>query len=243
MKRLAATLLILLSFVLVHAQDDVPELIGDRPDMTESASVIPKKYVQLESGLEYTYYSDIENEFTNNQTLIRWGFLQNAELRFGFAINQLSSGISSYTYMPIYVGTKIHLTDKQGAIPQMALVFGMEGIKLNNKLEFVPGVICALEYDLAKHISLGMNIGAEYSTSEKKPTGRLSASFGFEMSKRTGCFLEGAWFPSTNNNDARFNVGYTYLLSKRVQADAFAGFGLLIDSPIFNLGAGVIFIL
>ena len=64
-----------------------PDLITDRPDATEAPTVVPTGSLQVETGGFYTSFeeNDIKQEvFTYNTTLLRYGILDNLELRLGW---------------------------------------------------------------------------------------------------------------------------------------------------------------
>src|SRR3972149_6805763 len=80
------SLLLIVIFINGNAQEDGAELITDRPDQTESSAVVPLKSLQIETGFI------IENKetnifksraFTYNSTLLRYGLVENMELRLG----------------------------------------------------------------------------------------------------------------------------------------------------------------
>ncbi|MFW6371118.1 MAG: hypothetical protein ACOC10_07950 [Bacteroidota bacterium] len=57
---IAGILLFLVHGLSVTAQVDIPELVTDRPDQTESATTVPNNSLQIETG--YVFQSDeIEN--------------------------------------------------------------------------------------------------------------------------------------------------------------------------------------
>ena len=85
LKRIIPIVLVFLS-VLCEAQDKAPELITDRPDQTESSSVVPLKSLQIETGfvLENDETDNTrQKSFAYNTTLLRYGLFDNMELRLG----------------------------------------------------------------------------------------------------------------------------------------------------------------
>lgn len=224
----------------LYPQSILPELIGDRPDMTESAYTVPKGFFQFETGVDFTYLSDKNTETSFNSSLLRYGISKNAELRLGIDVMQNKVQDIQTFSVPFYLGTKIHLLKKDKLIPEMALIIASSGQKTDHTFDFTPGIIGTCEFNLSQIISLGINVGAEYSTLDENSTGIVSAALGIGIGEDIGIFLESAWFPSNLSNDARFNAGITYLVSKGFQLDLYSGFGLLSDSPVCNAGAGII---
>lgn len=67
-------------------QVDVPDLITDRPDQTESSTTVPLKALQIETGfiLENDISGNINHTgYTLNTTLLRYGLFENFEVRLG----------------------------------------------------------------------------------------------------------------------------------------------------------------
>jgi len=74
----------------MFAQDDTKNskssqpLVTDRPDATEASSTVGKGILQIETGGLYESYEDnaVQSEnYTFNTTLVRYGILENLELR------------------------------------------------------------------------------------------------------------------------------------------------------------------
>jgi len=72
-------------------------LVTDRPDATEAPTLVPKGYLQIETG---ALYEDAgENQFkqkttTFNTTLLRYGLLDNFELRVGWDFAEITTEIN-----------------------------------------------------------------------------------------------------------------------------------------------------
>ncbi len=64
-----------------------PPLVTDRPDQTESSSVVPQWRLQIETGAAREWVETGSNEYENNtsygSTLLRFGVLKFLELRLG----------------------------------------------------------------------------------------------------------------------------------------------------------------
>lgn len=239
-------LLILISHWL-FGQDIEAELIGDRPDMTESAYTVAKGHLQFETGFDYSMESTYERTTTFNSSLIRYGISNKAELRFGFEMSEFKQNDFENFSVPFYLGSKIALKQNKGLIPQVALILatGLEKVEVDNPdflYDFTPQAILTFENSLTDNLALGYNLGFEYSTTDQAITGIISASLGIGLSEKTGCFIEVAAFPSNLTSDARFNAGLTHSFTEKFQADFYGGIGLLHDSPISNIGVGFIYL-
>jgi len=90
-----SVVLILETLCAVNAQDN---MVTDRPDATESPTVVPKGYLQVETGGGYESFEEnnIKLERTiHNTTLIRYGILDRLELRMGWNFEEQSAKIES----------------------------------------------------------------------------------------------------------------------------------------------------
>ncbi len=68
-----------------RADAQIPDLVSDRPDQTESSDTVAPGYVQFELG--WTRSRNDENDATLDafpETLVRAGVTSHLELRFGF---------------------------------------------------------------------------------------------------------------------------------------------------------------
>lgn len=78
------------------------KLVTDRPDQTESAVTVPLNSLQIETGFLYEGVKETESVFDNYSigALLRYGILDNIELRFGgdYLIGKVS-GLSVLEYL------------------------------------------------------------------------------------------------------------------------------------------------
>ncbi|MBN2212733.1 MAG: hypothetical protein JW723_00685 [Bacteroidales bacterium] len=82
---------ILLIFIVLFICHDLNgqepfELVGDRPDQTESSLAVPHQSLQIESGFLYMKSTGNDAEYIHteyNSTLLRFGLMKFMELRFG----------------------------------------------------------------------------------------------------------------------------------------------------------------
>ena len=84
----------------MNAQDDnqSPDvLVTDRPDATEASSVVGQGTLQIESGGLYESFEEnsIKSEsYTYNTTLVRYGILDNLELRLGWDFVEVTTKVN-----------------------------------------------------------------------------------------------------------------------------------------------------
>lgn len=87
-KKQLFTLCISFASFSMYSQEDykLEPLSTDRPDQTESPTAMPKGFIQVETGSSYESSKKNIINFENysyNSTLIRYGLINNLELRLG----------------------------------------------------------------------------------------------------------------------------------------------------------------
>lgn len=227
------------------AKPDKPEPIGtDRPDLTDSDSVVGKGVFQLESGFlaEYSRISGGHDHSLFTPLLLRWGVAEKWEVRLatdGFSQDRTSvSGGHTLAqgYSPFSLGFKYHFQDGVagtskpglGLIGDFPIPSGsgsFDSSRLNGKLALAAG------WDLAPKWSLGTTVGV---FSDEDDSGRgfvgglLTASLERELSSRWASFFETALqAPERRSGGASVIIdgGMTYLVNLDTQLDFAVGGG------------------
>ena len=149
----------------------------DRPDQTESSSVVPVKSLQIETGclLEGDESSsNKQKSFVYNTTLLRYGLFDRLELRIGLSYLSEETQIKNTDtintitgFSPLYTGFKIYIIEGNGWLPEIAFLGGLV-LPLTAQEEFKtpypsPVMRFAFSHQLNKRFSLGYNLGAEWS--------------------------------------------------------------------------------
>ena len=251
---LVASLLFLpLSFVpLAHAERS-DEIETDRPDFTEASSTVSAGVTQLESGYTYTNQGQGSENHSFPEALLRVGLFRDFfELRlaanFTSANRPDSSGADD-----LYLGTKLALSKQQGITPEMAVILQADvptgGRNVSSKTP-LPGVNLLYGWDLVDGLTFGgssqLNRRID-NTNADFPEYAQSATFGLNFGGGFGGYCE--WFalmPLGGLGGSRaathyLNGGPTWKITKDIQLDVRAGFGLNASSDNFFSGAGASF--
>jgi len=225
----------------LYAQNKVNELITDRPDQTESSMVVPEKKLQIESG--FLMETDEENiyeqkSFAFNTTLLRYGLLENFELRLGFEylgekIKTGSSGddYNTYGFSPLYAGFKVKIADEDNRRPEIAFIGGLV-LPFTAGNDFRPdhtaaNIRFALSHTLSDKLSLGYNLGAEWDGISAIPGYFYSLALNLGISDRFGMFTEGfGLIREKGDTEHLLDTGFTFLLMPNLQFDISAGIGV-----------------
>jgi hypothetical protein len=231
MRRL--TVLFLLAFFITsHAQEpEKVELIGDRPDQTESAFLIPQGYFQFEDGfISETENTDIKN-ISFSSMLLRYGLFDHLELRFGSDyIKTVQQGMDDISgFAPVFIGAKIHVQEEKGWVPQIAFLghITLSNTGSSNYLQTMhsANMILTFNHTLNESVSLGYSLGADFQT--EHTVGTYTLVTGFALSDKIGAFLEVYGdFSKHVYPQNKINGGITYLVLPRLQLDFAGGFGL-----------------
>jgi len=238
--------------LLLSAQD----LVTDRPDQTESATTVPWRSVQVETGVLYEY-DEVKRGLliTENSTLalattlIRYGITRKIELRLGGQIDfqrVTESGITnSYNGLAgLHLGTKIKLRRERSSWPEAALLIGANlpvGHKKIAPDKVEPVIILAAANTLSDQISLGYNLGSEIVNGSDMNL-LYSAALGIALGRRLGAFIELYGYKEKDKDpNLLFDWGLTFLVRRNVQLDTSIGVALTEDAPDWFFNAGFSF--
>lgn len=223
----------------------LPEIVTDRPDQTESSTIIPLKGFQIECGVmsgNYNFNNSSQKLLLIPNTLFRYGLTKNIELRLveqlisfkneqtseeNFGLSDLELGVKIQILKNPDINTEIafisHLVLPTGAV---SITNGNAGIV--NKL--------AISHSLTKFLDLGYNVGYNYFNTE---TGYLTYSvvLGTGITKRIGAYIETYdEFVEFTDWISNFDSGITYLVRENLQLDFSFGVGLNQKMNYFSVG-------
>ncbi len=240
MKRIliVLTTLFITSSVFSQEENTVVEMITDRPDATESSSVVPLHTLQIETGAFYESFE--ENDFKSevygfNTTLLRFGLLEKLELRvgwnfeehqFSFAGNEDPNVLSGFS--PLLFGVKVAIAEEKGILPEMALLlhtnlpftsstdFNVENTGVDFRFSFA--------HTLSERSSLGYNLGAAWGNDSSEASYLYTIAYGYSITDKFGAYAElYGDLPENTSANHLWDVGLTYLLQNNLQLDATLG--------------------
>ncbi len=249
--RRLATVLLLGTAVLAGAAGasaQAPELVTDRPDRTESATVVPRGLLQVETGYQFTREGGVDS-FAAPGTLFRIGLGGRTELRLGHAgvvgaEGRRGAGDSE-------VGAKVNLLRADGRRPELAIVGGLSlptGDSRFSSDGADPSFLVAVAHELAPRLALGYNAGAAWASSPDAP-GRdafvvYSLALGIGVTERLGAFVEvfgDRQVAAEVATSVSADGGLTLLLTDVLQLDVAVGRGLRGPADDLFVGAGLSF--
>jgi hypothetical protein len=256
MFRQSLATLLLLSFLTGTglAQDEIPELVTDRPDQTESASTVPEGTVQIEIGLlvsrRQETFADVD-AVEVPATLVRVGLSENWELRAGWAghvsIDGAAEGFDVSGFGDAELGFKYRFRDERGPAPEMALLVSTSVPAGDEELstdELEPALRLAFAHTLSERLSLGYNLGIgwEEVLGSALYSYVYTAALGIGLGERASAFVEiFGDVPGDAPGDPAhgFDGGFTFLLRDNLQLDVAAGVGLSDAADDWFAGLGL----
>ena len=232
-----------------------PPIETERPDFVESAVVLARGYLQVESGLTYQREADGSQSLLT-ETLLRYGAASRVELRFGLPgfdlpAAETESGIARGD---IYVGVKLQLGPVRGIdlaiIPAVSIPIGDPSSTSGG---WDPQLDVTFSTDLPAGIDAsGMITGLLPSEpGRRNGTVQTSLSFGHALfSPRWHVFVEGfGTYPRFGASGFLAHVGVRWLLTDDIQVDAhtarriagdvpesFMAIGFSVRAPLFRAG-------
>lgn len=222
------------STMFAQERSSHPELITDRPDATESSKTVPLKSLQLEIGAYFeTFDADTYkiNTYGYNTSLLRYGLLDNLELRAGWNIQDLktennltnSEDLAS-GFSPLLLGIKLQVTEEKGLLPQIALIGHLELPFLASQ-DYRPeatGVNFRFSFSntLSEKAGLGYNLGAQWDENSLDVAYVYTLVYGYSISDKLGAYAEVYGdFPEDASANHYFDLGLTYLVLNNFQLD------------------------
>lgn len=253
------------TLVPLSASGQEGPIVTDRPDQTESAMTVSPGLVQFEAGLSFTHDADAVGRlrrFTVPATLVRVGLLDRLEARLGFAGWQRveqgapGNGATQQGIADLDVGFKLRLAQERGAAPQVAVIAsatlptGQSGFS-SERVD--PTLLLAASNTLSERVSLGYNVGAQWSTvdvgaADGRPVletavrALYTLAFGLAVAERVGVFAEAFGeldLDRGGSNPVALDGGVTVSLRDNLQLDLSAGIGLNEAADDWFLGGGV----
>ena len=242
-----------LAMALVAAQGAVAQqeepIATDRPDFTESSSLVPPGRLQLESGWTYTEGPSINpvNSQTWPELLGRLGVSRRLELRVGQSLATVDPGNGGgFTAREdLYVGAKLGIARQRGGFPELAFIVQATVPTGDERLtadEVLPGGAILAGWNTSGRWSFAAGVQFNESVLEGVELGP-SVAIGFDASATVKAF--GEWFalaPIGNDIPAwteyYANAGMAILLSPNAQLDGRVGFGLNAVADRVFVGVG-----
>lgn len=230
-----AFFIFLLTGLTAFAQERIDT---DRPDQTESAVLVPKKYFQGEFGFNKENYGDKNYILVHPTFLLKYGLSKRVELRLESAyateyVHLIPNTVTETDLEPVEIGTKISLFEEKGWRPKTSFIFhigsSFEG-KHIEEWDFNSTFRFTCQHTLTENIGLGYNIGMESDGEENVLLYTFSPNF--NIGKKWYAYVELFGFRTRDIYSFQkrwqhaFDTGLAYYLSNNTKVDLSSGFGL-----------------
>jgi hypothetical protein len=256
MKNKILTTVMLLTATLAFGQEtEIPAMVTDRPDATESPLTVPKGFLQVETGAFFeTFEKDSFKTETlgYNTSLFRYGILDNLELRVGInyeenklSMDDVAQEIKADGLTPLLFGAKVEIADEDGWIPQIGLL-GHLYLPFTASEAFKPNTTGAdfrfsFAHTLSEKSSLSYNLGGQWGNDSPELAYIYTLSYGYSVTDSFGFYVEiYGDFPENTKANHLWDAGFTYALQPNIQLDATIGTSFTEGQDLF-LSAGVSF--
>ncbi|MES2304684.1 MAG: transporter [Gemmatimonadota bacterium] len=244
----------LLAASTLSAQSPSEPISTDRPDFTESSTLVPRGRVQFESGVtfsESSRNSGAVKSSTYPEFLFRFGVSNHIELRAGQSFTSIAPTVGQPARVTgrddLYLGFKIGLVEQRGSRPEFAILAQTTlatGDSKTTASGTYPGLALLAGWQLAPAWSLALGVeGTRVSGDAYEVT--PSASLGRALSSHLKGYAElytvlPVMSESGAPKPAYANGGLALLLSNNAQIDARIGAGLggAADRYFFGFGFG-----
>lgn len=224
---------------VVFGQDNAPtaDLITDRPDATESPTVVPIGSLQVETGAFTTSFEENnveERVLGYNTTLLRYGILDNLELRVGWDLQEVQTDINNQEvdnlsgFSPLLFGAKVAIAQENGWKPEIALI-GHLFLPFTASRDFKPEFTSAdfrfaFNHTLSEKSGIAYNIGGQYGGDSPELAYIYTIAYGYAITDKLGVYAElYGDFPEDNGANHFWDAGLTYALAPLVQLDTTVG--------------------
>lgn len=237
------------------AQLDEP-LISDRPDFTESSSVVGLGVLQMESGYTYSFEKSGSVQSIGHsypEALFRMGlFAEWLELRCGAGFQELqTNGVRLAGAEDLYFGCKIGLTPQEGWRPEMAFVPQMTvptGSSENTSGQVLAGANWLYGWDIGERLSTAgsnqFNRAIDDETSGSFTEWAQSWTVGYAWTEKIGSYTEYFGFYPTGADSVSpthyLDGGFTFSVSNDMQLDIRGGKGLNDRADDYFVGTGLV---
>lgn len=237
--------ILIIGFLIVSNRIFSQTIITDRPDQTESSSILIKGSLQIESGILIGSTKDISfsKEILLAPTLLsRYGISKNVELRLLTEFASIKDKITTAAitgFNNLQLGAKIQLLKKEGLNTKIAFIShaiiptAKDELSLN-KLGTINKL--SISHELTNKIGLGYNIGYD-NFGFGRGNFTYSLAIGFEITKLVGFYIEPyGEIVEFDNYVSNFDTGFTYLFKDNCQLDVSFGTGINQKMTYLSIG-------
>lgn len=241
-----------LFFCFLNSAAQVEKIDTDRPDQTESAVLVPKKWMQFEMGFSKQKNGPGSNSFDHPTLLSKYGLAKRIELRLITSVVSNTEKISNLPDQtesglePVEIGAKIALCEEKKFLPKTSFIFHFAIPKLASKKfhadKLAPNFRFTMQNSITRTMAIGYNLGAEWDGYSNKATWIYTFAPGFNFSEKWYGYIEAFGFISKQNEpENSIDGGIAYYINRDFKIDLSSGFGISKAAPDWYMAAGISF--
>ena len=220
-------------FIAFNSSNVLSQILTDRLGQTESAVVLSKGHIQIESGILF------EDSQSNINNLFRLGLAEGFEIRLNsnYLINDEISFMKKSSFTDFEVGAKFQILNKTTNKTKLALLTHVSIPTARESFSSnAYGLLTRfnISHDLKGKSQIGYNIGFNKFENLK---GQFIYTINYVRNLNSfGVFFEVFGENYKNDSNLNFDSGITYLLNRSQQLDLSIGKGL--NNKLFFVSLG-----
>ncbi len=217
----------------------------DRPGISDYPTIVPKGWLQLETGVEY-YQRENYRSISLPTVLVRTAITKGIEVRMinrFLRIDSLKENPDDKHYYFGAAEVKAVLIRERGWLPATSLLVGYSITPETTKKLRGPiwgnYAVLLFENNLHDQVLFNYNAGVTWNGYEGSTSMMYSFAFEVELSTQHAVFIEqSTFFNRGTKNDYWVDAGYTHLAAKHSQIDFSVGVDLNGDADDFFVAIG-----
>lgn len=221
------TILLLSIYGIIYAQSD--DIKTDRPDQTETASIVPAGRFQMENGFTYQK-SEKDREYIFPTSLLKFGLANRIELRVIEEFEYMESeDVTGSGLKPLIIGAKYNLISEAGCVPEISLITQVELPKVASsvfKARYIaPELRLLFDHSIGSQAEVGSNVGLQWDDEDGLPIYEYTISPNIDISEKLAAYIEEFAFLKANTHGQHWiDGGFIFLATKNLQFDISAGY-------------------
>ncbi len=232
---------------VAYAQEELTPLVSDRPGHSWDAEVAPHGKLILDDGFCFEKAADEARTFTLSNVTLRYGLFENMELYVGTEFllhNEVTTAKPGFSIAPLVVATKIRLYEGSGVLPAIGVLAELRSHHIGTRDMLpsypAPSAYLLFEHTIGERFFLYYDAGLEWDGETAAPTTYLSLCLGYNITESVGILAESNnYLHSVDGNQYLTELGFFWLVSRRVQLDLEADFDLMNLGNYYAIGCGV----
>lgn len=236
-----------------YSQEENKHVETDRPNEAEVPYTVPRKMIQLETGVRIERKNETVQTALHPVLLAKYGLADWIELRAKSSYatqylryipnDKVSSGMQ-----PLELGIKAAVLKEKRWIPKTAFLLqtGLPRISSGafNAPHLAPTLRLLMENNVTEKFSINYNAGAEWDGYETQPEWMYTVVPGIDLGEHIHLFVEFySFLQHAEAPEHTLDGGLEYFIGKNIALDVCSGFGINKAAPpyFFTLGGSVWF--